>query len=236
MGLLSSRWAASCAASRSMSMVDTSALRGQPEIVGGVDRALRVAPGLQHQVERLGPDPAVGVEQHDDAGGERRGDDLADRPADADQDERDRPSPSVDSPTISRIWPTKLNGTVTAPETRPATTTASSRMPNTRQKSFLTSAKDRVIGGHHADALQHDQRRGEAQHRVEVDQQDDQRRQRRTAHRRRMPLPPPTIWPTATTRPTTTAISRTAPTASSAVTAEQRAAAVRGPVARPRRC
>ena len=52
-----------------MSIVGTSGLLGQPEMVGGIggsagpERRSR----LQHQVERLGADAAVGVQQHDDA-------------------------------------------------------------------------------------------------------------------------------------------------------------------------
>src|SRR4051794_40809473 len=87
MALFSSCWAASCAASRSMSMAGTSALVREPEVVGGPDRADGAR--LQHEVERLGPDATVGVEQHDHAGVERCGDDLADRAADADEDDGD---------------------------------------------------------------------------------------------------------------------------------------------------
>ena len=43
-------------------------------------------------------------------------------------------------------------------------------MPNTRQKSFLTRANDRVIARHDAEPLQHDQRGREQQHRAEVDE------------------------------------------------------------------
>src|SRR5947209_18172620 len=97
MGLLSSFCAAWCAASRSMSMEGTVSLSsdgpGEPEVVGGWGRvgpAGRTA--LQHQVEGLGAHAAVGVEQHDDSGGEGRGDDLTDRRSDrryrgADQDD-----------------------------------------------------------------------------------------------------------------------------------------------------
>ena len=59
-------------------------------MVGGIGR--RAGPecstGLQHQVERLGPDAPIGVQQHDDASRKRRRDDLTDRAADGQQDDR----------------------------------------------------------------------------------------------------------------------------------------------------
>ena len=43
--------------------------RVEPEVVGGLHRGGPAGgAGLQHQVECLGADPAVGVEQHHDAG------------------------------------------------------------------------------------------------------------------------------------------------------------------------
>ena len=52
-----------------MSIVGTSGLAGQPQVVGGIGG--RAGPerraGLQHQVECLGADAPIGVEQHDDA-------------------------------------------------------------------------------------------------------------------------------------------------------------------------
>ena len=52
---------------------------------------------------------------------------------------------AVDDAVIRRIWPPMLNGIATAPAMSWTTITASSRMPNTRQKSFFTNRNDRSM-------------------------------------------------------------------------------------------
>ena len=115
-------------------------------MIGGIGR--RPGPergtGLQHQVERLGADAAIGVEKNHHPGTERRGDDLADRAADRQQASA-MSAAIADDADISRIWPPTLNGTATAPAITSATMMPSSRMPNTRQKSLRTSLNDRLI-------------------------------------------------------------------------------------------
>src|ERR1700761_6522926 len=87
MGLSSSRWAASCAGSRPMSIagiLEWALYRPrQPEVVARRDRrGTSGGAGLQHQIECLAADPAICVEQDIHACAERSGDDLADRRSD----------------------------------------------------------------------------------------------------------------------------------------------------------
>ena len=51
------------------------------------------------------------------------------------------------TPETSRIWPPKLNGTVTAPAITAATIPPSNLIPSTRQKSLRTNLKEREIAG-----------------------------------------------------------------------------------------
>ena len=146
--------------------------RVPPQVVGrvrcraGRDRRA----GLEHQVERLGPDPPIGVQQHDGAVNGA----VMIWPTAPPIETNTRASNVVivDFELSKRIWPVRLNGIDTAPETILATIVVSSRIPNTRQKSPFTSLTDRATRGRHQ-AAEHDQWWSETEHRPEVDQQRD---------------------------------------------------------------